>query len=65
MADMKTIGQRLRDARGERTLQEVAPQIGISYQMLSYLEHGTRHPSLETMTKLAAFYGKTLDQLFT
>lgn len=50
------VGPRLRRARGERTLREVAEQTGISTSTLSRLESGLRKPTLELLLPLTQAY---------
>ncbi|TAL22080.1 MAG: cupin domain-containing protein [Frankiales bacterium] len=49
MSVLAEVGPRLRRARGERTLREVAEQTGISTSTLSRLESGLRKPTLELL----------------
>lgn len=57
--------KKLRELRKARclTLAEVANAIGIKQQVLSYYERGDREPRLETLKKLAKFYGVSIDYL--
>jgi len=57
------VGPRLRRARGERTLREVAELTGISTSTLSRLESGLRKPTLELLLPLSAAYRVPLDDL--
>lgn len=57
------VGPRLRRARGERTLREVAEQTGISTSTLSRLESGLRKPTLELLLPLTQAYRVPLDDL--
>jgi len=62
-----TLGQRLRELRREAglTLKELEEKCGISVPYLSDIERGRSNPSLETLKKLASFYGKTLNDLLS
>lgn len=51
-------------ARGVKSQQEVAGNIGISQKYLSKLELGRRNPSLRTASKIGNYYGKSVEQLF-
>lgn len=57
--------KKLRELRKARrlTLAEVANAIGKKKQELSYYERGDREPRIETLKKLAKFYGVSIDYL--
>jgi transcriptional regulator with XRE-family HTH domain len=57
------VGPRLRRARGDRTLRDVADQTGISTSTLSRLESGLRKPTLELLLPLTQAYRIPLDDL--
>jgi transcriptional regulator with XRE-family HTH domain len=57
------VGPRLRRARGDRTLRDVAEQTGISTSTLSRLESGLRKPTLELLLPLTQAYRIPLDEL--
>jgi transcriptional regulator with XRE-family HTH domain len=63
MSVLAEVGPRLRRARGERTLREVAEQTGISTSTLSRLESGLRKPTLELLLPLSQVYRVPLDEL--
>lgn len=63
MSVLAEVGPRLRRARGERTLREVAELTGISTSTLSRLESGLRRPTLELLLPLSAAYRIPLDDL--
>lgn len=44
--------------------KDAAKAIGISQQMLSYLEHGYRTGSDTTKMKVAKFYGESVEAIF-
>jgi putative transcriptional regulator len=46
------------------TQGQVASAVGISQSMYARIEAGDRSPRLETMAKLAKFFGVTVDWLF-
>lgn len=58
--------ERIVDLRKRRKLsqQELAKAIGISREALSGYEQGRREPSLDTLEKLADYFGVSLDYLF-
>ena len=49
----------LRERRLEKqlTLQEIAKEVGVSWQSLSYYETGERTPSVPTAKRIGAFLG--------
>ena len=62
--DKKVIGERLKKLRGDKTIRQVASDIGISYAALSMYEIGQRMPRPPVMVKLARYYGTTVEALF-
>lgn len=54
---------RLKELRGERTLQEVANEIGITRVALGYYEKGERKPDIEILYRIADFYKVSSDYL--
>lgn len=54
---------RLRELRGERTLQEVSSAIGITRVAMGYYEKGERKPDIEILYKIADFYKVSADYL--
>lgn len=61
---MDSSRKQLIEARGNQTQVYVAKQIGISQKHLSKLELGQRTPSLKIAGKIAAYYGKGIEELF-
>lgn len=55
---------RLCQLRGERTMQEVADEIGIPKSTYACIELGVRRGRPETMYKIARFYGVPIEQVF-
>lgn len=55
---------RLRELRGEMSQEKVADKIGVSQRSYSNYETGAREPDIETMNKLAAFFGVSMDYIF-
>lgn len=63
--DPKVIGRRLRELRGiDLTQQDVAKAIGLTPAAISMYENGERIPGDQTKIALAAFYGKTVGEIF-
>ena len=60
----ETIAKRLVQLRGEKPRKEVASDLGISVSALSMYENGCRMPRDEIKMKIAAYYGKTVEELF-
>jgi transcriptional regulator with XRE-family HTH domain len=54
---------RLRTARGNRSLREVALFLGITKQQLWNIETGKRKPSLGVLVKLCAFYDLPIEKI--
>lgn len=55
---------RLKELRGEISQEKIAQKLGISQRAYSNYETGTREPDIETMIKLADYFGVTIDYLF-
>jgi len=65
MAERIRIGGAMRAVRTsrDRTLMEVGDALGISHQALSLYEGGHRLPNVVLLTRLAAYYGVSVDCL--
>ena len=55
--------KRLRELRGEKTLQEVADGVGITRVAMGYYEKGERKPDSEILFKIAKYYNVSADYL--
>ena len=64
MAEKMTIGQRMRDLRGNRPQIEVAKAIGITAMALSSYETDKRVPRDSIKIKLAEYYKTSVESLF-
>ena len=64
MSSAKVIGQRLRQLRATRTMDEVARACGISVSALGMYETGQRIPRDEIKVKLARFFNVSIELLF-
>lgn len=62
--DKKVIGERLRKLRGNRTLESVAKDIGISTSALGMYENGQRVPQDHIKVKLAKHYNVSIESIF-
>lgn len=54
-------GQKLREARGDRSLTNVARAVGISKQMLWNYENGQGDPSSDVIVRLCLFYQRPIE----
>lgn len=57
-------GKRLAEARGNKTIEEAAADIGCTPGALKAYEAGERIPRDSMKTKLAEIYGKSVPELF-
>lgn len=62
--DKKVIGERLKKLRGDKTMRQVAEDLGISYSAISMYENGERSPKDNVKKILADYYGTTVGALF-
>ena len=59
-----TIGEKLKQLRGEKSLDEIAAALGISKQAVSNYENDTRIPRDEIKLKIARYFEKTVEEIF-
>lgn len=59
--DLKAIGLRIRELRGDIQQEEFAPRLGISQSQLSKLERGKKVPHLEVLTRITELFAVSLD----
>ncbi len=64
MYDAKANGNRLRNLRGDKTLEEVAKATNISLSALAMYERGERNPRDEVKLAFAAYYGVPVADIF-
>lgn len=64
MPDRATIGERLRNLRGDRTLEAVANALKVSSMAVSLWERGERIPGDDMKVKIAAYYKRTVMSIF-
>jgi transcriptional regulator with XRE-family HTH domain len=59
------IGENIKRLRRERDLtqEELAEQLGVSFQSISRWETGACYPDMELVPSIAAFFGVTVDSL--
>jgi len=62
--DAVLVGKRLRDARGNKSTDEVAEALNISRSAVGMYECGARVPRDDIKEKMAAFFGTTVGALF-
>jgi transcriptional regulator with XRE-family HTH domain len=60
-ADLKAIGGRIREIRGEMLQEELAAYLGISQGQLSKIERGKMAPTVEILVRLSEKFGKSVD----
>ena len=58
------VGEKLKEARGDKPREAVAEALGISLSALAMYERGERIPRDEIKIKIASYYGKTVQELF-
>lgn len=64
MIDAAKMAEKLVALRGNRTIEKVASDIGISKSALSMYENGNRIPKDEIKLKLANYYDQSIAFLF-
>lgn len=60
----KEIGKRLIVLRGKKKREQVASDLGITYSALAMYENGNRIPRDVIKVKIAAYYNRTIDEIF-
>ena len=59
-----TIGEKLRELRGDKTLAKVAEDLGITISALSNYENDIRTPRDAMKIKIAEYYKKSVQSIF-
>lgn len=59
-----SVGEKLKELRGDKRREVVAAGIGVSVSALAMYECDKRIPRDETKRKLAAYYGVSVQDLF-
>jgi len=62
--DARRIGEKLKELRGDRTLDEVSKSIGVSISALGMYETGQRIPRDEIKLKIADYYRVGVEKIF-
>lgn len=62
--NLKTVAERLIEARGNKTQDEVAEAVGVSRSAMGMYESGQRIPRDEIKRKLASYYNRSIQDLF-
>lgn len=62
--DMVAIGHRLKALRGDRSLEQIAKDTGISRSALNMYELGERMPRDAKKIILAEYFGKGVEEIF-
>ena len=65
MIQKETTGMILRKLRGDRTQEEIAAILGITKSSWAMYERDERVPRDEVKIRIANFFGKTVQELFT
>lgn len=60
----KEIGKMLTELRGEKTIKEVAADLGVSVSAIAMYENGHRVPRDEIKIKIARYYCKSVQEIF-
>ncbi|MBQ5318446.1 MAG: helix-turn-helix transcriptional regulator [Oscillospiraceae bacterium] len=63
MFDVKKMGKRIKELRGERSQTECAELLGISRGALSFYENGERKPDADVIYAMCQVFGVTSDYL--
>ena len=60
------VGENIRALRQRKglTQEQVAQQLGVTYQAVSKWENGTNTPDIALLPEIAAFFGVTIDALY-
>lgn len=59
-----TIGEKLKELRGNQNLQDVASEIGVTVSALSNYENDIRIPRDEIKLNIANYFNCTVDEIF-
>lgn len=62
--DSEKIAERLILLRAGKSREEVSKALGISLSALAMYETGARIPRDETKKKIAAYYGRSVEEIF-
>lgn len=62
-ADLRAIGERVREIRGAVLQEDLADYLGISQGQLSKIERGKMAPTVEILVRLSEKFGKSVDWL--
>jgi len=60
-----SIGQRVRQLRGQQRQDSFAPSLGVTQSQLSKIERGVLAPSIEVLLLLKDRFGKPIDWILT
>jgi len=58
-------GAKIRSLREENklTVEKAATEVGITHAMLVFVERGQRQPSVDTLVRIADYFGVKIDDL--
>lgn len=60
-ADLKAIGARIREIRGDMLQEELADYLDVSQGQLSKIERGKMAPTVEILIRLSEKFAKSID----
>lgn len=60
----KSIGKRLRNLRGDKSIRTVAEDLGLAHATISMYENGERVPKDEIKIKIAKYYNSSVEEIF-
>lgn len=61
---MKGYGKKLVQLRGNKTIEQVAKDLGVSRSAIAMYESEDRTPRDSVKIKIAEYYGKTVQEIF-
>ena len=64
LPDRKTVGMRLKELRGSRTLEEVGADLKVTGMAVSQWERGERTPNDEMKVRIANYYKRSVNSIF-
>ena len=60
----KSMGKKLKELRGKRSVTEVAKAVNVSHSSISMYEIGERIPRDDVKIKLAKYFGVSVESIF-
>ena len=62
--DVKSVGERLKELRGNRSQEEIATALGIPTRTYASYEQGVRTPKDSMKIKIAKHYDESVEAIF-